>query len=345
MITRPYSFIHQKHEINRGSDVFKQLHHKVRGLPTPVAGLALGIASIGWCLENVFPLHGAGQNTGALIAAVLLIALSIRFMFHPDTLHQDIKHPVLGSIVPTFAMTAMVISKALGNIMPAAGEALWLGAVVAHLIALALFIYHRAKDFKMHDMVPSWFVPPVGIIVAAVCCPNESMTTLSLILLAIGMLSYLVMLPMMIYRLIFRSEVPDGAKPTIAIMAAPASLSLAGYLTVVKDPSLLLCAVLLGIALLMTLVIYFALFRLMRLPFSPGYAAFTFPMAIGATALYKMANLISQYPEAIQAVNQLRMMAVAEAVIATVVIGYVSLRFIQTWLLPRWMNVSHSVAK
>ena len=31
--------------------MFKKLHYKVRGLPTPLAGLALGIASLGWCLE------------------------------------------------------------------------------------------------------------------------------------------------------------------------------------------------------------------------------------------------------------------------------------------------------
>lgn len=314
--------------------MFAYLNNKVRGLPTPVAGLALGIASMGWSLENALPLHGAGQNIGALIAAVLLGLMVVRFILHPDTLSEDIKHPVAGSIVPTFAMAAMVVSKALGNFFPAAGQALWLGAVIAHLVALVFFIWHRAKDLKMHHMVPSWFVPPVGIIVADVTCPGYAYTEFALVLLAIGMLSYLVMLPLMIYRLIFRSEVPDAAKPTIAIMAAPASLSLAGYLTVVKEPSMLVCSVLLGIALLMTLVIYFAFFHLLRLPFSPGYAAFTFPMAIGATALYKMANLVGQYPLASEYASQLHLMATVQAVIATAIIAYVSIRFIHTYLIP-----------
>ena len=55
--------------------------------------------------------------------------------------------------------------------------------------------------------------------------------------LVFGLLVYAVMLPLMVYRLIFSHEVPDAAKPTIAIMAAPASLSLAGYLTVTANPS------------------------------------------------------------------------------------------------------------
>lgn len=319
--------------------MFAFINNKLRGLPTPVAGLALGIASMGWSLENALPLHGAGQNIGALIAAILLGMMIVRFILHPDTLHEDIKHPVAGSIVPTFAMAAMVVSRALGNIFPVAGQALWLGAVIAHLVALAFFIWHRAKDLKMHHMVPSWFVPPVGIIVADVTCPGNAYTEFALVLLAIGMLSYLVMLPLMIYRLIFRSEVPDAAKPTIAIMAAPASLSLAGYLTVVKEPSLLVCSILLGVSLLMTLVIYIAFFHLLRLPFSPGYAAFTFPMAIGATALYKMAHLAGQYPLAAGYASQLHWIATIQAVIATAIIAYVSIRFIHYYLIPHRIDV------
>ena len=320
---------------NRGDKVFIYLNNKVRGLPTPVAGLALGIASMGWCLENVLPLHGAGQDIGALVAAVLLGILVVRFVLHPDTLNEDIRHPVAGSIVPTFAMAAMVISKALGDYFPVAGQALWLGAVAIHLLALVFFIWYRAKDLKMHHMVPSWFVPPVGIIVADVTCPGSAYTEFALVLLAIGMVSYLLMLPLMIYRLIFLSEVPDAAKPTIAIMAAPASLSLAGYLTVVEEPSMLVCSILLGISLLMMLVIYFSFFPLLRLPFTPGYAAYTFPMAISATALYKMAHFISQNPLASEYASQLHLMATVQAVIATAIIAYVSIRFIHNYLIPR----------
>lgn len=325
--------------------MLRHLHHKIRGLPTPVAGLALGIASLGWCLENALPLHGIGQNVGALIAATLLCVVAVRFILHPDTLIQDFKHPVIGSIVPTFAMAIMVVSKALGIFFPIAGQACWLGAIVIHLTALTFFIYHRAKEPNLNYMVPSWFIPPVGIIVADVTCPSDSYTGFALILLAMGMVSYLLMLPMMIYRFIFRSEVPDAAKPTIAIMAAPASLSLAGYLTIVKEPSMLICAVLLGVALLMTLITYCAFFRLMRLPFSPGYASFTFPLAIGATALYKMAKLLSTYPQAADYSQQFFIMATVEATVATLVIGYVAVRFIHNYFILQRQHTHHGAVK
>ena len=76
--------------------MIKKIHYKVRGLPTPLAGLALGIASLGWCMENALPLHGWGQTIGALIACVCIGFLILRFLGHADTLWADLKHPVVG---------------------------------------------------------------------------------------------------------------------------------------------------------------------------------------------------------------------------------------------------------
>lgn len=292
--------------------------------PTPMAGLALGIGSLGWCWENTGFFQGGAQNFAASIAGALLVVLVIKFILHPHLLKEDLAHPVVGSVVPTFAMASMVVSKAIGGYP---GNLLWLFAVAIHLMFLATFTWHRAREFELHHMVPSWFVPPVGIIVADVASPGGIYTQLSLYLLWFGIISYALMLPVMLYRLIFAEDVPDVAKPTIAILAAPASLSLAGYLTVVKNPSPVLVALLLGIAVLMTAIIYLAFYKLLRLPFNPGFAAFTFPMVIGSTALFKTSHLFVQWGADSASVAQLHGLAELELIIATVIVGYVAFRY------------------
>ena len=301
---------------------------KLARIPTPVAGLALAIASLGWSLENALPLEHHAQWAGAWIAAVMLLGLALKFIRHPRLLRDDLAHPVVGSVVPTAAMGWMVISHSLGQWNALLGQGLWLLAILMHGIFLACFIYHRAKQFALHHMVPSWFVPPVGLIVADVAFPGGAMRPLAEALLYFGLLVYAVMLPAMLYRLIFCADVPELAKPTVAILAAPASLSLAGYLTIAEEPSMLLVGLLAGIAVLMTLLIYVAFLHLLRLPFNPGYAAFTFPMVIGATALFKLAHQLQIWglaPDEIAWVGQL---AQLELVIATLVVGYVSLRYL-----------------
>ncbi|MBY8101775.1 TDT family transporter [Vibrio fluvialis] len=314
--------------------------NKVMGAPTPMAGLALGIASLGWCWENAADLHGVGQWTGAALASVLLLILTVKFLCHGHLLRQDLAHPVVGSVVPTYAMATMVVSHSVGQFFPITGDALWLMAVVLHVIFLASFVYHRAKAFELHHMVPSWFVPPVGIIVADVAFSgNPALAPIAHGAMLFGMLAYAVMLPVMIYRFMFTQEVPDAAKPTMAILAAPASLSMAGYLTVTATPSPVVIALLFGIAVLMTAIIYLAFTRLLRLPFSPGYAAFTFPMVIGATALFKMAHWMDSIGMAAQDVHQIHALAMVELLVATVVVSYVALRYVMYYQpAPRIMS-------
>ena len=300
---------------------------RVADLPTPTAGLALGIASLGWCWENAAPLNGYGQLAGAGIASALLLALLARFVFYPKTLLNDLAHPVVGSVAPTFAMCSMVISNAVSKFAPLAGELLWLAAVGLHLIFLAFFIFHQLNDFSLQKMVPSWFVPPVGIIVANVSFAGTHFYSFATMLLYFGMIAYAIMLPIMIYRLIFCNEIIDAAKPTIAVMAAPASLSLAGYLSMTSTPSALIVAVLLGIAVLMTFVLYVAFTKLLRLPFSPGFAAFTFPLVIGATALYKTSTWMTAQNWQPEVIEQVASLANAELYIATTIVSYVAIRY------------------
>ncbi|GIU28304.1 TDT family transporter [Shewanella schlegeliana] len=309
-----------------------KLRHRVSRLPSPMAGLALAIASLGWAWESMVPnMDGRGQLVGASIASVLLLMLVAKFVLHPQVLIEELTHPVIGSVIPTFAMGLMVVSAALGQFNHAVGVGLWLLAIVIHIVFLTMFVYYRAIDFKLEHMVPSWFVPPIGIIVAAVSFPHGSEMEyqwLANAILTFGMTSYLVMLPIMLYRLIFCAPIADAAKPTIAILAAPASLSLAGYLTISNQPSLIIVGVLLTLALLMTSVIYLAFFHLLRLPFSPGYAAFTFPMVIGATALFKTVHwLVATYGSSVFSFDLL-ITAKVELIVATLVVTYVVSRYL-----------------
>ena len=142
-----------------------------------------------------------------------------------------------------------------------------------------------------------------------------------------GIIAYAAMLPVMFYRFIFAENVPITAMPTLGILAAPASLSLAGYLSLVDDPQPLPVVLLIGIAVLMTSIVYVAFIRLLVLPFSPGYAAYTFPMAIGATALFKTAGQLEAWPIRQKLIDQLHGLGVFELLVATAVIAYVIARF------------------
>ncbi|KZL12833.1 TDT family transporter [Pseudovibrio sp. Ad26] len=309
------------------------LRNKLAHVPTPLGGLALGIASLGWSMENAGDFGGVLQLTGALISSVLLVLLLGKIFFAHTAIFEDLRHPVVGSVLPTTAMALMIVSYAIAQYNFAIGQMLWLLGIALHFTFLSVFIFHRAKGFNLQHMVPSWFVPPVGIIVAAVAFPGGVFEGFANALLWFGLVAYALMLPMMLYRLIFHAEVPDAAKPTIAILAAPASLSLAGYLTLTSNPSPIMVAVLGGIAVAMTALIYISFLRLFRLPFSPGFSAFTFPLVIGATALFKTVTWMESLGANASLVAQIRALAHIELYVATAVVFYVSFKYL-TFFAP-----------
>ena len=305
-------------------------------VPTPLGGLALGIASLGAVWASVLPSFAEWfKLLSALVAGLMVLAIVLKFMSNPDQFREDLVHPVVGSVMPTCAMASMVIAQSLLPVAPAFANGLWLLAIVVHILLFIGFTVYTFVDFHLHHMVPSWFIPPVGIIVVAVTSTGMGYEKLVFMLFVFGLCCYFIELPVMLYRLIYREAIPDAALPTFAVMAAPASLSLAGYLTITNQPNYILVAVLLPLAIFMTSLVYVAFVRLLRLPFSPGYAAFTFPMVIGATALFKLADILNQ--QRYQGIgNVINNLAGFELLVATVIVFYVSLRYLRFYFLPRY---------
>tara|TARA_R110000868_G_scaffold8205_8_gene42802 strand:+ start:2634 stop:3578 length:945 start_codon:yes stop_codon:yes gene_type:complete len=304
--------------------------------PTAIAGLTLGIAGLFVCWSAMVP--QAGQllsSIGAAIAILLISPLLIKFIRHPHLLRDDLQHATVGSTVPTLAMTLMLISHSFGFFSVALASTIWLIAVILHIIFFTTFSYHRIRDFDLHHMVPSWFVPPIGIVVACLTVPAPMFKPLALVLLAFGILAYAVLLPTMIYRLALRTNVEDARKPTLAILAAPASLNLAGYLTLASHPNPILVILLFGIGLLMTATVYMMLLHLIRLPFTPAFSAYTFPLAISATAMFKMSLWAHTSSLFLPYADWFFVVSIIEITAASLVIGYV----LQHYLCFIWKEI------
>ncbi|MFC3034827.1 TDT family transporter [Pseudoalteromonas fenneropenaei] len=308
-----------------------QFRQHLSTVPTPLTGLALGIASLGWCAENLFASNGQLALLGAGVATLLLLLVVAKYCCVPARLLQDLQQPILGSVLPTFTMATMVVSHALAPWLAGIAEILWCAAVVVHLLLLLGFVYYRSQHFKLADLLPSWFIPPIGIVVAPLTVPAvPTLQTLAYLLLLFGLVALAVMLPLMLMRLILVGTPNPAALPTLAVLAAPASLCLAGYLSFVATPSIELVALLTGIAILMTFTAYLLLTRLLTLPFSPSHAAFTFPLVIGASAQFKLAVWLTSLAPNTKLVAWVEQLATVEFFIAAAVIAVVSARYALT---------------
>lgn len=305
------------------------MHNRLAGYPNAASGLALGIGSIGIFWDYQIAPLPLFATIGAAIALLLIIPLILKFIRYPHVLKSALIHPISGSTLPTLAMTSMVISRTINLFSYHTAYAVWIAALLIHVIFYMAFLYNRIIEFRMHHLLPSWYVPPIGLVVACLTAPQNIPLLFLEMLLYFGIFSYFIMLPMMLYRLILKKALNELEKPTLAILAAPPSLCIAGYLTVTTTHIPLIVLLLFSFAILMTITVYCALYDLLKLKFSPAYSCYTFPLAIGATAMYKMSHWADTTSFLSCYAPYFYWISIVEGIIATVMILLVLLGYIK----------------
>ena len=223
----------------------------------------------------------------------------------------------------------MNISTYLGHIIYEAGRIVWIVAVVLHGLLLINFLRNILKEFDFQNILPSYFIPPVGIVVASVSGEMFNFSILCEILFYFGFISYFITLTFVIIRLRM-GNIPSPNKPTLAILAAPASLCLAGYLSLNSVPNPLLISILVPLSIIMTIIVYVMFFKLLRIPFNPGYSAYTYPVAISATAMVKFTGYLKNLGNAWT--SSVEVFAIIEVYIAILIVFYVGIRYLYFYI-------------
>jgi tellurite resistance protein TehA-like permease len=299
---------------------------KIGNVPVAITGISLGFITLGGVWANL------GATSIRVFASIFtFIAIIIMFskiILHPKKVYEEMKHCVVGSFYPTMAMALIVFSTFVYDIInPTLGRGIWFFGIILYIVLSTIFIIARLKNFKLEEMVPSWFVPTVGIGVAAVTSGSMNFPDLSKNIFYYAFIVYIIMLIVMIYRMLVVEEIPENKKITIAIMAAPASLCLAGLFPVFNEPPTIFIYVLVPLSLLSTLYVYTLIPNLIKVPFHPGLAPLTFPLAIGTLAVQKYYKYLMNIN--LNLSNLVNQIFYIELFISTIVIGYIVYKLLE----------------
>lgn len=299
-----------------------------QSVPPSQAGLALGMIGLGHAWALYIP--EIGQTIRPYMAgmgAFLLLPVLVKYLSSYSTFITDIRHPLRGSLMAPMSMALLILSDYLAIISPIIAYPIWFAALLLHLSMMLLFFTFQLLNFKMSNIVPSWFLYPVGVISSSLAGTQFGHTLFSETLVMVCITIYFFMLPLVLYRLVFEGMLPKQARPTLAIMAAPVNLTLATYLVNFAEPDPILTGALAGIAITMTLLIYLCYIRLMRLKFQPSIAAVTFPSVISAIAMHRLTSFFAdEYPQWYWLHNfGLFELSVATGLVIWVTLGYVKM--------------------
>lgn len=308
-----------------------------KNTPIAVSGVSLALMSIttAWV--------GLGSNFfrhfGVFFSLIAIGLLVIKTIFHPKDVIAEIQHPFIGSFYPTIAMTLMVISTYIVQYSKPFAQVVWLLGLLLHIILDICFLIARIKDFKFEDLVPSWYVVTVGLGVGAVTGKPIGFITLSKFTFYYAFIWYLILLPLMLYRVFKIKNIPKSKETSLMIIGAPANICLAGYLGVFNEKNNFLINVILLLAVLNMLYDYIILPRLLRFKFSPALAPLTFPLCIGAVAMQRYYNYLNEINSPLT--SFIREIYFIQLLIATLVTGYVVYKLSEAFLIKLKEHIIH----
>lgn len=292
-----------------------------KAVPIPMAGVALGLTALGNLLRSISEELRLFCGVLGFIFALLVI---LKFIICPSTVKDEFENPIIASVSATIFMSVMQLCT---YAYPMIGQSMfyvWCVAVTAHLYLMIHYTVKFLRKLNLKEVFPTCFITYVGIVVASVTSTTFHMEQLGKWIFWLGFVSYIVIFAIITIRYM-KHEVEEPSKPLFCIYAAPMSLSLTGYLSVIENTSVVFMLILGVLAQILYIMVLFKLPKLLKLPFYPSYAAFTFPFVITAFGLQKLIEHLTSMHIGVPAV--LNIVLGIESLIAVLLVGYTVIHY------------------
>ncbi|WP_044891207.1 hypothetical protein [Malacoplasma penetrans] len=283
-------------------------------LPIAYTGLSLGFGGIGNCLSLLFNNFNNSNFNASWISYItiflvifILLVITIRNCCHPKLLKWELKEQMMVSLLPTYCMSFMLVAGFIASFdsymyssSQIIGSILLIIAVGFHFVILGYFIFSVYKhNFKIkNDLVyGSYYVPPIGLIVACTVANNFSLIPNEFFqfIWYFGFISYVLMFLFVTYFMLFKNKPEESRYASIAVWFAPINLVPSGFIKVfmwITESNysqtyiftLFILTTIWGFVFSSLLYIY--IFRTFKnYKFNPVFCSMTFPSAIGATSM------------------------------------------------------------
>lgn len=259
----------------------------LRYLPLAFFSVVMGLCGFSLALQRAGELFGFGFLPGYTVAwfalgvyGLLFAAYAIKLSRHSAEVLKELRHPVKLSFLPAISISLLLLGVAFNGIDGDFSRVLILMGLPLQLAA-TLFVISRwinLDHYEVHHANPAWFIPPVGNILVPVAVVPLGMVETGWFFFSIGVVFWLVLMTIVLYRMIFHAPLAEKLLPTYVILLAPPAVGFLGYMRLAGGLDGF-AHVLFHFGLFIVLLLLTLLPRFVRLRFSLTWWAYSFPTA------------------------------------------------------------------
>lgn len=267
------------------------------------------------------------------VGLVFLTIFILRIIFLREEVLEDIKNPINSSVAATFPMSLMILCTFIIDEFSYFAMVLWFMGIIIQIAIITLFSYFLViKKFDFNNVMPSWFVTYVGIGIVSVTSLKMNHLLMGKLVIGFSFLMFLILFPIMIYRVFHYEKLGDNLIPSLCIFVAPSSLILTGFLNSFTTYSYFLIIFLFTVSTIVFSIILLYVPKIIKNKFYPSFGALTFPFSITATATTTLYQKVFSY-------NIIKYLAYFETLVTFFLIIYVIISFLK-YIIGRYYEIS-----
>jgi tellurite resistance protein len=240
---------------------------------------------------------GVGRliSIGALLIGLVTFGSIVLHQFQKGALKETFENPQLRMLPACLTVGLMLLSALLTPHMPGLANAMIWIAALGHFILLAWLINGWFRGgLALETISPIWFIPVVGNIVVPVGAIASGEVMLAWFGFSVGIVLWLMLLPIVFFRLIHGKPIPDELESTQMVLVAPPAIGSVSWSLLAGDQAVVPGAVLLSVAFFLMLTLIPMVLRVISRPFVPANWAFGFPLAALSTGLATYSILLER---------------------------------------------------
>lgn len=283
---------------------------RLRNFHITFFAIVLGMAGFSLAVQKLGGTGGSGIFPALEIPATVLVYITItmfaltgliyiaKVVRYPGTLGKEFNHPVKMNFFPLIAKILLVLSVAYLDRDMRTSYYLWAIGATLQFIASIIIIssWMRHTHFTIDHMTPAWFIPIVGSLIVPIAGVSHGFVEISWFFFAVGLIFWIVLFVIAMYRLIFHSSIPGKLLPTLFILFAPPAIAFIAYaklsgLSEHGDGPDAFARILYYFSLFMFILILFKIQIFAKLKFFLSWWAYSFPLAAQALSTVLMFHL------------------------------------------------------